>query len=432
MGVRFKTVFRVGEAAVAEGVPRAFLGVPIIIDEEGQPDRHLFEYFLSRRNGDWSAYTRVEGRVLELSGRTVTGDKLSFLMDRAYQLNVFRRWCRFESVDWRDVNDQELRVYAEALEEGIFSRSGPYKQGGEVDPLEPSSVNQYLTSAIDFLRYAVERGWRANLALKYRRGQSPENGRRGRGKGVGRTKTSARPKPALFRRTNPKELRVWYSEEDIKRGLAEFETAGVRLAAHIMYDTGLRIAEALSLTLASFPTPEQFRSDAKHRFIRVRGKGRKWRSVSIEEPIVLEVDRYKRYDRTLTLRKNEPDPDVLIIGETGNGVGPLWPRYVQKEFARIREGAGIVGVTPHILRHHYAAHTLLRSWRRRSAFLGIPLEEFDTANAQGVLSQDIIRLKENLGHASLDTTFGYLGAVMYLLGSALPIAYSDELDELVE
>lgn len=199
-----------------------------------------------------------------------------------------------------------------------------------------------------------------------------------------------------------------------------------------MYATGLRIAETLSLTSTSFPTPEQFRSDAKYRFLRVRGKGRKWRSINLDEPIVLEVAHFRKYDRRLSLREGEPEPDALIIGETGVGVGPLWPRHVQKEFARVREAAHIAGVTPHILRHHYAAHTLLRAWRRRSALLGIPLEEFDTANAQGVLSQDIIRLKENLGHASMDTTFGYLGAVLYLLGSAIPVAYSDELDEFVE
>lgn len=185
MGARVKTVFRIGEAAVAEGVPRAFLGVPFIIDEDGQPDRHLFEYFLSRRNGDWSAHTRVQGRVLELNGRTVTGDKLNFLWTRAYQLNIFRRWCRFEGLDWRDVNDPELRLYAEALEEGVFSRSGPYEQGGDVDPLEPSSVNQYLTSTIDFLRYAVERGWRTHLILKYRRGRTGDKRRKGGRKGVG-------------------------------------------------------------------------------------------------------------------------------------------------------------------------------------------------------------------------------------------------------
>jgi len=51
MGEKILTVFIAGQKAVAEGLPKEFLGVPFIIGEDGRPDQLINEYLLARRPG---------------------------------------------------------------------------------------------------------------------------------------------------------------------------------------------------------------------------------------------------------------------------------------------------------------------------------------------------------------------------------------------
>ena len=131
----------------------------------------------------------------------------------------------------------------------------------------------------------------------------------------------------------------------------------------LMYGTGLRIAEALSLTGANLPLGET---------LTVTGKGRKQRLVPILPIVRSAVDDY--------LRRN-PWPvgrgDPLFRGARG---GPLSPGMVQKAVARARIALGLPATaTPHALRHSFATHLL-------------------SAGA------DLRSLQELLGHASLGST----------------------------
>lgn len=90
MAAHQRTVFFVGEQAAAEGMPKAFIGTPFIIDEDGALDARTTEYLLARRNGDWSGPHVQAGVEAELSGNPVHKASPLYLRSRAYQLDSYR------------------------------------------------------------------------------------------------------------------------------------------------------------------------------------------------------------------------------------------------------------------------------------------------------------------------------------------------------
>jgi integrase/recombinase XerC len=133
----------------------------------------------------------------------------------------------------------------------------------------------------------------------------------------------------------------------------------------LLYGSGLRISEALSLTLRTAPLNGR---DVMH----ITGKGGKERMVPAL-PIVSEAIR--RYLRLCPYPLDGDGP--LFVGARG---GPLSPRLIQLAMERLRNEMGLPATaTPHALRHSYATHLL-------------------SAGA------DLRQIQELLGHASLSTT----------------------------
>ncbi|WP_298333533.1 tyrosine recombinase XerC [uncultured Erythrobacter sp.] len=131
----------------------------------------------------------------------------------------------------------------------------------------------------------------------------------------------------------------------------------------LMYGSGLRIAEALSLQGCDVPL------DAT---LLVTGKGGKQRIVPIL-PITKEAVAEYSSQCPYPVAPDEP----LFRGAKG---GPLAPGMVQKAMAKARRALGLPDTaTPHALRHSFATHLL-------------------SAGA------DLRSLQELLGHASLGST----------------------------
>jgi len=152
---------------------------------------------------------------------------------------------------------------------------------------------------------------------------------------------------------------------DLMDGMASDDWIGARDRAVLllMYGSGLRIAEALSLQGADAPLGET---------LQVTGKGGKQRLVPIlpitREAVAAYVDACP-----YPLARDE----ALFRGAKG---GPLSQGMVQKAMARARVALGLPDTaTPHALRHSFATHLL-------------------GAGA------DLRSLQELLGHASLGST----------------------------
>jgi len=134
----------------------------------------------------------------------------------------------------------------------------------------------------------------------------------------------------------------------------------------LLYGGGLRISEALGLSLAEAPRGE---------ILVVTGKGRKQRHVPVLPAVREAVDDYIAAC-PYPLTKDGP----LFVGARG---GPLNPRLVQRQMQTLRGMLGLPDTaTPHALRHSFATHLL---------------------GGGG----DLRAIQELLGHASLSTTQRY-------------------------
>jgi len=139
----------------------------------------------------------------------------------------------------------------------------------------------------------------------------------------------------------------------------------------LLYGSGLRISEALSL--ARHDIPEPGRGDV----ITVTGKGNKTRMVPVLRTVLETVQDY-----IAQCPYPLPAEGPAFVGARG---GPLSPRIIQLTMERLRGALGLPdSATPHALRHSFATHLLSRGG-------------------------DLRAIQELLGHASLSTTQIYTG-----------------------
>src|SRR5690606_17556459 len=133
----------------------------------------------------------------------------------------------------------------------------------------------------------------------------------------------------------------------------------------LIYATGLRISEALSLKV----------NDMDHEQLVIQGKGNKERIVPLLPAVRTAVKDYiAACPYPLT------DNDLLFLGARGK---PLQPAIFQKQLRKLREWLGLPdATTPHAFRHSFATHLLSGG-------------------------ADLRSIQELLGHASLSTTQRY-------------------------
>jgi integrase/recombinase XerC len=169
----------------------------------------------------------------------------------------------------------------------------------------------------------------------------------------------------------PKPLTVEKAAEVVDAGMnAELDWVRARDVAVLLllYGSGLRISEALSLRVKDAPNPTRD-------VLRIRGKGGKDRLVPV---LPITQSAIAHYLELCPYPMAADDP--LFLGVKG---GRLSPRIIQLLMERLRGRLGLPDTaTPHALRHSFATHLL-------------------SAGA------DLRQIQELLGHASLSTTQVY-------------------------
>ena len=86
-------------------------------------------------------------------------------------------------------------------------------------------------------------------------------------------------------------------------------------------------------------------------------------------------------------------------------------------------------VSPHIARHFYAVHYLLRDWERQQLIASKKGRMLSPDAVTTLLSTALIMLKENLGHAWLSTTEKYLVLLRHFIDHAdVSLTFQDRLD----
>lgn len=150
----------------------------------------------------------------------------------------------------------------------------------------------------------------------------------------------------------------------------------------VLLETGIRGGELVGLTLENcYFTPEDS-------YIRVYGKGMKWREV----PLGDAVQQLRRYINRY--RKKNADSHVFI-----NRYGkPLGLYGLDQVITRLAEWSGLEGCYPHRFRHTYAVRYLLRGG-------------------------DIYHLRLRMGHSSVKVTEEYLKALEGILARSAQKLY---------
>jgi integrase/recombinase XerC len=147
----------------------------------------------------------------------------------------------------------------------------------------------------------------------------------------------------------------------------DFENLRNRLIVEVLYTTGIRRAELISLKIVDVFLDE--------RVLRVTGKGDKEREIPI--PIVL-VQKLREY--VIVVKEKFPETIFLFFSKK---YLPLYPAAVNRIVAKVLAEDGISGKrTPHTLRHSLATHLLNNG-------------------------ADLNSIKEVLGHANLAATQVY-------------------------
>ncbi len=169
----------------------------------------------------------------------------------------------------------------------------------------------------------------------------------------------------------PKVLSVEQAQRllDVEPGGAP-ELTRDRAMFELMYSSGLRLAELVSLDL------DDGRLDLREAQVTVTGKGGKTRTVPVGAKAREALNRWLEARARLA----RPEQRALFVGARGRRISPTTVNVRLKALAK-RQGM-VTPIHPHMLRHSFATHVLQSS-------------------------QDLRAVQEMLGHSSISTTQVY-------------------------
>jgi len=144
-----------------------------------------------------------------------------------------------------------------------------------------------------------------------------------------------------------------------------------RTMLELIYSSGLRVSELLSLKPASLQLEEKL--------IKVFGKGNKDRIVPLGGIAAGLLEKYMDEKRPLLAAREKQgrEYEELFLNRWGRPLSDRGVRYIFKKY--IQQVSHKIGITPHSLRHSFATHLLERG-------------------------ADLRVVQELLGHASISTT----------------------------
>ena len=254
----------------------------------------------------------------------------------------------------------------------------------EHEKLSPRTVCLHMSVISGFCRYLIRTGMlKGNPAAVSGR---PKSGKRlpvfYRGESM----------DTYFLETEYSVSSPWDLDYSTKAGMDAYKARLRRLIVSMLYSTGVRRSELISLDIKS--------ADFSRQVLHVRGKGDKMREIPLTSSLCNEICLYLLAAESMTGCKRAGD-DPLLISEKGLR---LYPVYVDRAVKR-ELGDNSLGITgrksPHVLRHTIATQLL-----------------DDGA--------DLNAIKEMLGHSSLAATQVYthttIGKLKSIYNNAHPRA----------
>jgi site-specific recombinase XerD len=309
------------------------------------------------------------------------------MFQKAHRLASFVLWLEHEGrVPLAEVGESDIASYASAMERS----SGAWSIDGKA--LARSTVRTRQVEAIHFLTWCRERGvapgFKARSSVREIRVPSLSGA-----KATRKVRTFN-----IVRRPAPTTIR-FPSNEQVRAHVHGIADPAVQLGAMLIYGMGLRATELTQVTLADALSPAS--RAGRQLMLSVLGKGDIWRRVELPANLHPRMVQFARFERAIRVRRlAEVDrPATFLVREDGQ---PLAYRGFWKAFK-----VGLPEFSPHLGRHWYAVNFLSEALAaRRSAGLYV-----DPGDLRTTLFPELIRLKENLGHSSLEVTERYLVAL---------------------
>ena len=297
--------------------------------EEASHPRYMGSPYVREAVEDWLSYIGTERQLAAKTAEAYERDVSQFLAFLAMHFNRLPDMPHLLALQARDVR----AFLAARRSEGVGSRS----------------LSRTLSALRMFYKFLERRGYGKNDAI--------------RAVALPKLPHSV-PKPL----TAPKATALVDGADIASADQPEWIVVRDTAVLALLYGSGLRISEALSLKRKDAPIKGRD-------MLRVTGKGSKTRVVPVL-PIAREA--VEAYLKLCPMGLGSEDP--LFVGVQGK---QLSPRIIQLRIARARAVLGLPETaTPHALRHSFATHLL-------------------GAGA------DLRSIQELLGHASLSTTQGY-------------------------
>ncbi len=266
---------------------------------------------------------------------------------RGYRLRlaVFTSWCESQHLALEELKTSHLRTFIEDV-----SRR-PGQKGGT---LRSSSVRLYVTTVKTFLAWcASEEDFEEFVSSKV----------------VSRIPAIKAEQPIIETFT-PEQIAALFAAT----GEQPFPIRD-RAIVSVLLDTGIRASELVGLTI------DCCWLDPDDSYLKILGKGKKWREVPLGRTARTALRRYiTRYRKPRTASEQH-----VFLGRTGE---PLMVSGLEQIIRPIGHRARIKGVrvSPHTFRHTFACMYLLNGG-------------------------DIYRLARIMGHTSVKVTERYLSAI---------------------
>jgi integrase/recombinase XerC len=288
---------------------------------------------------------------------------------RAYAFDVlnFLRFCATRELTLSAVQPTDLFDYLDWQARPVPTRERVVRLTDRRGAA-PATMNRRIAAVRALFTYLAIIGDRASSPVPAARGSSGLRATR-RGLlghlGPGRTRSGGQ----LVR--SPRRLPESLEPTDVSAFLADLSSYRDRAVVLVMLFGGLRSAEVRSLRLADI--------DMGLRRVRVLGKGGRERVVPVDPAFFAELGAYLREERPAGCRT--PECFVVLRGPTTGR--PLTEAGLRSVFRHHRASSGAIRVRPHRLRHTYGT---------------------ELASA----GMDLLVLRELMGHASPQTTAGYV------------------------
>jgi len=184
----------------------------------------------------------------------------------------------------------------------------------------------------------------------------------------------------------PKSLPSYLNLDEVDGLLEAPDTAlpdGLRDRAmlELLYATGLRVSELITLRIADF--------NFEIGYLVCQGKGRKERVVPFGRSAKQWIERYLRDGRSSLVRRAPDAEDAMFLSRLGKAMTRQRFFQILKACGRI---AGIQGaLSPHVVRHSFATHLLERGADLRSLQLMLGHSNIGTTQIYTHVSRERLR-----------------------------------------